>query len=418
MNFMQIALLVSAFIVGLAVGWAVFRRKAVDNTEAEQLRSELVAERERAIRLEMQNEALDARIEIQKTEGENLRKQMELKFEQISGRILENLSQKLSTQSAERLDVVIAPFRERIGELQKQISESFTQQGKEQYSLKTEIKNIVEMNEKMRTQAENLTRALKGDVKAQGNWGEIMLERILEESGLQKEVGYTLQGAEMKLSNAEGNPLRPDVIVHLPDGKHIIIDAKVSLVAYERFCNEEDEAAKAVHFKDFLKSLRAHVNGLEGKRYQDIDTLGTPDFVFMFLPIEGAYSLAVQSDRELHSYAWGKKIVLVCPTTLFATLQTIASLWRIEKQNRNAEDIARRAGQIYDKLEGFVRDLQAVGANLERAQGSYEAALGKLQSGKGNLIGQVEKLKELGAKTTKSLPIGEVEEDEKVVSIG
>jgi DNA recombination protein RmuC len=284
------------------------------------------------------------------------------------------------------------------------VDESFGHQAKEQYSLKTEIERIVKVNEQMQSKTDSLTKALRGDVKAQGNWGEVMLERILEESGLRKGIDYTVQASGMGLRGAEYNIVRPDVIVNLPERKHIIIDSKVSLVAYERYCSEADETLKQAHLREFLKSVKAHVDGLEQRRYQNVEALGTPDFVLMFMPIEGAYSLAIQQNHELHSYAWGKKIVIVCPATLFATLRTIASLWRIELQNQNAQEIARVGGGLYDKFVGFVEDMQAIGIQIDKLHKVYDQARNKLNEGKGNLINRVEKLKDLGAKTSHAIP--------------
>ncbi len=253
-------------------------------------------------------------------------------------------------------------------------------------------------------QADSLAKALRGDVKAQGNWGEVMLERILEASGLQKNIGYFIQSTDMELTGVAGNRLRPDVVIKLPDKNHIIIDSKVSLVAYDRYCRETDELAKTVHLKEFLKSIRNHVSGLAGKNYPDIKELGTPDLVLMFMPIEGAFSLAVQHDQELHPYAWDKRVAIVCPSTLIIALKTIASIWRIEKQNKYAEEIAKRGGALYDKFHSFIEHMQGIGDSLKGAQRSYNAAFRRLHEGQGNLVWQAEKLKELGAKTSKSLP--------------
>jgi DNA recombination protein RmuC len=268
------------------------------------------------------------------------------------------------------------------------------------------------MNESMRQQTDNLTRALRGDVKAQGNWGEVMLERILEESGLRRDDDYTIQGMEMGLLAEDGSRQQPDVIVHLPDNKHIIVDAKVSLVAYERYCSAADDTQRELHCKDFLKSVKAHINGLEQKKYQHNEKLQTPDFVLMFMPVEGAYSFAVQQDRELHSYAWGKKIVLVCPATLFATLRTIASLWNIERQNRNTQEIARQGGALYDKFVDFVADMENINRHMSKASEVYDSAINKLKTGKGNLIGRAEKLRMLDIKTSKLLPKALIDEQD------
>ncbi len=329
---------------------------------------------------------------------------MKLEFRNTANQLFEEVSAKFTTQSEKKIGDILLPLSQRIGEFQKNVDEKFGAQGKEQHTLKAEIARIVTMNEAMRLQAENLTKALRGDVKAQGNWGEVILERILEESGLQEGIGYTLQGKEMGLKDASGNAMKPDVVVHLPDNKHIVIDSKVSLTAYDRYCSEQDETQKQIHLKEFLQSIRNHVAGLSNKNYAAHDKLLSPDFVLLFMPIEGAYSLALQQDSNLHAHAWAQKIVIVCPSTLFATLRTIASLWNIEQQNRNVKEIARQAGGLYDKFVGLLDDLQKVGRQMNLAQTGYEAAMNKLSTGTGNLISRVENLKRLGAGATKSLP--------------
>ncbi len=410
MGMTEIALVLVGAACGFAFGWmrskqllasAVTRREydtlmqantalATKLEAAEQLKSERTAFHERALTAEAENKALKQQMKEQQ-------EQLRAEFTNTANKILENVSTKFSTQSEKQIGDLLNPLRERLGEFQKTVVDSFSTQGKEQHTLKAEIQKIV-------LQTDGLTKALRGDVKAQGNWGEVILERILEEAGLRKDHEYTTQGENMGLTGAAGNRLQPDVIINLPDGKHIIVDSKVSLTSYERFCSEADELAKAVHLKEFLKSVKNHINGLEQKRYQDIEKLGTPDFVLMFMPVEGAYSMAVQQDQELHSYAWGKKIVIVCPATLFATLRTVASLWRIESQNRNAQEIARQGGALYDKFVGFVDDMHAIGKQAAKLQDTYDQAMNKLKDGRGNLINSVEKIRQLGLKPSKSLP--------------
>jgi len=392
-------------VVGLAAGFA-FGWMA--------LNSKLAHTRGRSIRLQDERDELKAALEatrselteyrerkvILETEKKNLEQQMlqlETKFKNTASSVLEEITTKFSTQSEKKLGDLLNPMRERLVEFQKMIGDSFSQQGKEQHTLKAEIEKIV-------LQTDSLTKALRGDVKAQGNWGEVMLEKILEESGLRPGIDYVAQGLEMGLSGADGNRLKPDYIINLPDKKHIIVDSKVSITAYDRYCGEQDELAREAHLKEFLRSIKAHVTGLEQKRYQDIEKLDAPEFVLMFMPLEGAYSLALQKDRELHGYAWSKKIAIVCPTTLFVTLKTIASLWQRERLHQNVEEIARQGGALYDKFVGFVDDMDSIGKQITKVQQTYDGAMGKLKTGTGNLIGRVEKLKQLGAKTTKSLP--------------
>jgi len=360
----------------------------------EKLRGEL-------IRLQSRKEAIDQRLLDQQQMFAQMQDQLKFEFKATASGIFEDLSQKFSTRSEKQIGDLLNPLRERLGEFQKKVDESFGTQAKEQFSLKNEIERIVKVNEQMRLQTDSLTKALRGDSKAQGNWGEVMLERILEESGLRRNIDYTTQGG---FRGAEENLLKPDVIVNLPENKHVIIDSKVSLTAYERYCAEADETLRLPHLKEFLKSLKTHVDGLEQRRYQDVESLGTPDFVLMFMPIEGAYSLAVQQNQELHSYAWGKKIIIVCPATLFVTLKTIASLWRIELQNQNAQEIARVGGALYDKFARFVEDMLSMGKQIGKLQESYDQARQRLSEGKGNLLARAEKLKTLGAKTSGSLP--------------
>lgn len=413
-------LAVAGIVLGLAIGWARGKQQlagAVSRTDYDRLMQEKTAlatrletasaeldkaqrERtvysERAITAEAENKALTQRLKEQQ-------EQLRLEFNNTANKIFENFTQKFSTTSEKQIGDLIKPLRERLTDFQKKIEDSFGEQGKEQRSLKTEIEKIV-------LQADSLTKALRGDVKAQGNWGEVMLERILEESGLRRGEDYITQGEAMGLSGADGIRQMPDVIVQLPDAKHIIIDSKVSLSAYDRYCTEPNE----IDLREFLKSVKAHVNGLSEKRYQHNDKLSTPDFVLLFMPIEGAYSLAIQQDRELHAYAWGRKIAIVCPSTLFVTLQTVASLWRIERQNKNAQDIAIQGGKLYDKFVGFVEDMQDIGTKMTGLHKSYDSAMNKLSEGRGNLVGSVEKLRQLGAKTSKNIPkeLGGEEETE------
>jgi DNA recombination protein RmuC len=358
-------------------------------------------------RLEKKNAALDAQVQdlLQRNARlEQLEEKFSLQFENLANRIFDEKSNKFKKESQEGLGLLLNPLKEKLQEFQKKVDDSFGTQLKEQISLKKEIESIISVNEKMSRQTENLTRALKGDVKAQGNWGEVILEKILEDSGLQEGLNYTLQGADMKLKHADDDSrLKPDVVVHLPENKHIIIDAKVSLTAYERYSATEDPAEKSLHLKDYLLSVRAHVNGLADRRYQDAK-LATPDFVLMFMPIEGAYSLAVQKDPELHSYAWDKKIVIVCPSILFATLKTIASVWRLELQNRHAQEIAQQGGKLYDKIAGFVEDMQEIGNKINATQNVYNEAFKKLSTGNGNILKRAQDLRALGIKTSKNLP--------------
>ena len=258
----------------------------------------------------------------------------------------------------------------------------------------------------------NLTMALRGDVKAQGNWGQEVLARILEASGLREGEEYIAQGKGLDLVDSEDKRAQPDVIVNLPDNKHIIVDSKVSLTYYDQLIVEQDQDKKKSLLNELVSSIYKHVDGLSGKKYQHLDELLTPDFVLMFVPIEGAFSIALQADKELHSYAWNKSVVIVSPTTLMATLRTVSSIWKIERQSRNAQVIATESGLLYDKFVGFISDMQEIGDKLKGTQQAYDGAMNKLSNGRGNLIGKVEKLKELGAKTFKNLPAALLTEGE------
>ncbi len=372
--------------------------------ETDELHDALRLAREESVRAETEKKAYQEQIERNKEERAKMEELMIGKFENLSHKIFDEKNEAFKRQSQESLGTLLNPLKEKLQHFEKKVEDSFGNQAKEQFSLKEQIKNIVDVNEKMRSQTEDLTNALKGDNKAQGNWGEVILERILEDSGLRKDVDYSTQGGGMALRNDEGKLQKPDVIVNLPENKHVIIDSKVSLTHYERYFSETQEEQLTRHLKDFLGSVKKHITDLEERRYQTTEKLGTPDFVLMFIPIEAAYILAVQEDPEIQNYAWGKKVILVCPTTLFATLKTVASVWRLELQNKNAQEIAREGGLLYDKIEGFVTDMKKIGTQIGTVTTTYDAAMNKLHTGRGNILSKTEKLKELGAKTSKSLP--------------
>ena len=343
--------------------------------------------------------------ETQLVEHKNNVAQMGVQFENVANKILEEKNKKFNEQSQKDITNLLTPFKDQFQQFQTVVKDSFGTQAKEQFALKEEIKRVVEVHESMTLQTRGLTDALKGDSKTQGNWGEVMLEKILDDSGLRKGQDYIVQGAGMGLKEAEtGKSQRPDVVIHLPDNKHVIIDSKVSLTHYEGFCSAETAEEKSQYLAQFLRSVKKHVTDLQDRGYEHIDKLESPDFVLMFMPIEGAYALAVQSDTELHRYAWDKKIVIVCPSTLFATLKTIASIWRLELQNKHAVEIARQGGELYDKVVGFIEDMDAIGNQLGKVQKTYDGAMNKLSTGRGNIIGKTEKLKTLGAKAKKSMP--------------
>lgn len=346
----------------------------------------------------------DAALDRAAQQAENLGT-LSMQFENLANRIFDEKTTAFKRESSEGLGQLLAPLRERLQEFQKKVDDSFGHHAREQHTLKDQIQNIIAASAQMNLQTESLTKALKGDNKAQGNWGEVILEKVLEDSGLRKGTNYITQGADLGLRDADsGKRQMPDVIVFLPEDKHIIIDAKVSLTHYERYCAATDENERAAALKLYLNSVRAHITGLEQRRYQDTEKLGTPDFVLMFMPIEGAYSLAIQQDAALHSFAWDKKIVVVCPSTLFATLRTVASVWRLETQNRNLDKIAAQGGALYDKIAGFVEDMEDIGKKIGATQKSYDEAFKKLSTGTGNILKRTEDLRALGVKTSKKIP--------------
>ena len=398
---------------GLAVGYALARaaygKYVADRDALTAQVQELLQEKTRA---ETEALAFEEALKRQKADLEQMEKKFTLQFENLANRIFQEKTATFKKESQEGLGELLNPLREKLQEFQKKVDDSFGQQAKEQFSLRKEIENIVSVNEKMSAQTESLTRALKGDVKAQGNWGEVMLEKILADSGLRRDEDYILQGADLGLRDAEGRVQKPDVVVNLPEDKHIIIDAKVSLTHYERYCGAADDIERAAALKDFLSSIRAHVAGLEARRYQDTEKLKAPDLVLMFMPIEGAYSLAVQEDPALQSSAWDRKVVIVSPVTLFATLRTVASLWRIERQNRNTLEIARQGGLLYDKIAGFVKDMDDLGKKIAGVHDVYDKAYKNLTTGPGNIVKRTQDLQALGIKTSKTMPQGLLEEGE------
>jgi DNA recombination protein RmuC len=351
------------------------------------------------------NENLAEKLENQKSEIEILQKRLTSEFENIASRILKERSDEFSISNHKNLTEILNPLKEKILLFEKKVDDTYDKELRDTISLREEVRKLTELNTRISLEANNLTKALKGDVKKQGNWGEVILERVLERSGLTKGQEYereeVVDGADMSIQ-------RPDVIIHLPDNKHIIIDSKVSLVAYERVMSAETDEHRGTYLKDHINSLRSHIKLLSEKNYQNAQNLNTPDFVLMFLPIEASFSIAVQGDGEIFSYAWERKIVIVSPTTLLATLRTITSIWKQENQTKNAQEIARLSGALYDKFIGFTEDMVKIKANIDRTSNSYDDAMKKMKDGSGNIIRTAEKIKELGAKTgnNKTLPSG------------
>lgn len=321
-------------------------------------------------------------------------------FENIANKIFDDKSKKLVDNNKESLSTVLNPLQDKIRQFEKRVEDTYDKESKERFSLAREIKQLQEMNTQISEDAVNLTNALKGDNKAQGSWGEMILETLLENSGLVKGREYEVQ---VSLQSIEGGKFQPDVVVHLPESRDIIIDSKVSLKAWDAYCSTDDVDYKAGFLKQHVQSVRSHVKGLSDKGYQNLRGISTLDYVFLFMPIDAAYSVAIQNDPSLSQYAFEKNIVFVSPTMLLTTLKLAQNLWRLDQQNQNAVEIAEKAGALYDKFVNFVTDLEDVGTRIDLTKKSYDKAHNKLRSGTGNLIRRVEDLKTLGAKTSKKL---------------
>lgn len=351
--------------------------------------------------LKKEEEALNEKITSFKEEVEALHTRSQEQFKNLANEILEEKSKKFTEQNKQNIDAIMNPLRDKIKDFQDKVEKTYSVESAERNTLKGEIKKLVELNHKISEDANNLALALKGDSKKQGNWGEIILENVLERSGLEKGREYDVQTS---ILDTEGNRQQPDVIVYLPGEKHIIVDSKVSLVAYEQFINAPTEEEKESNLKNHVVSVKRHIDELGKKNYQSLPGLNAPDFVLLFIPIESSFSLAVQADNELFNYAWDKKIVIVSPSTLLATLRTIASTWKQEKQARNVFEIAEESGKLYDKFCNLIEDLINVGRKMDAAKESYSEAMKKVYSGPGNVVKRIENIKKLGAKATKSLP--------------
>lgn len=337
----------------------------------------------------------------QKQEVNELQEKFTKEFENLANKILEEKTNKFTEQNKENMKIILNPLQEKIQLFEKKVEDTHKESIDYHAALRQQILGLREMNDKMSKETVNLTKALKGDSKMQGNWGELVLERVLEKSGLEKGREYEVQ---QSFSTEEGGRVMPDVIINLPDGKKMVVDSKVSLTAYERFVNEDDDDLKVAILKEHVTSVKRHVDQLSDKNYQDIYQMESPDFVLLFIPIEPAFALALNEDSTLYNKAFEKNIVIVTPSTLLATLRTIDSMWTNQKQQENAIEIARQAGALYDKFQGFVSDLIKIGKKMDEAKGEYGNAMNKLVDGKGNLVTSVEKLKKMGAKAKKALP--------------
>lgn len=390
-----------ALMAGLVV---YFKLKAQAVTEKAQLQGDLQA-------LQMKNDLLSQSLSEQKNlmtetrkQQEDLATRMNAQFEVMAQKIFEEKSAKFTDQNQKNISSILDPLKERIKDFEKKVEETYSTERSERGMLRGELSKLMELNKVMSAETQNLTKALKGEVKTQGNWGELILENILERSGLRKGEEYIVQGTDLDLRGEDGQILRPDVVVSLPDEKHLIVDSKMSLIAYEQYSSsdtlEDQERAGKLH----VESLKKHIDGLSEKKYHSLDKLISPDFVILFMPLEPAFALAFKLKPELFQYAWERNVAIVSPTTLLATLRTVAALWKQDRQEKNALEIAKRGGLLYEKFAGLLKDLQNLGEKLGAAQKAHEEVIKKVSEGRGNLMDQVEDLKRLGAKTQKSLP--------------
>ncbi|HOS47782.1 MAG TPA: DNA recombination protein RmuC [Bacteroidia bacterium] len=429
---MEIIYLIIGILVGAAVGWLAAKSRfnvpvvaSQDALEADkknavlsqqladtrasvaaleatvaQLRSDVSSSHSESAHWKANFEAAENRLKEEKSEHEKLQTLLKEQFSNIANEVVLHNSKRIQEEHKSRLDDVLSPLREKIDKFESQVKITHEERIREHQSLKEQLAQLQTMNKSIGDEARNLVTALKGQTKTQGNWGEMILEKVLERSGLMKGREYSVQAS---MTNDEGRRLQPDVIINLPEGRSLVVDSKVSLIAYERYSSADTDELKEAFLKEHIASLRKHVRDLSGKSYQNLYAINTLDFVLLFVPIEPAFSIAVESDPELFNEAFERNIVIVTTSTLLATLRTIASIWRLEYQNKNSLEIARQAGDLYDKLSAHLDDLISVGGKMKDADKAYEAAMNKLYSGKGNLIARVENLKKLGLKTTKQV---------------
>lgn len=395
----------------------------------EQLAIELTLEREKFIReINLEKEKLgkaetrlakaeqvfqsqEEKLTTLKSELENVHKKYSVEFENIANKILDEKSKKFTDQNKINLELILNPLKEKIKDFENKVEKAYKTESDERITLKAEIKNLIDLNKQVSEEANNLAKALKGENKTQGNWGELILEKVLERSGLIKDQEYRLQ---YSANNEEGKRIQPDAVIMLPDNKHIIVDSKVSLVAYEAHVNAASEDDREKYIKEHIASVRSHIKSLSEKAYQSSAEFNTPDFVLLFIPIESSFSVAIQTDQDIFNFAWDRKIVIVSPSTLLATLRTIASIWKQERQTRNAIEIAKQSGALYDKFVGFIDDMDKIGKNIDASKNAYDNAINKLHKGSGNLVKRASEIEKLGAKTTKQLPSKFADNDETV----
>ncbi|RLC57128.1 MAG: DNA recombination protein RmuC [Candidatus Cloacimonadota bacterium] len=415
---MELLYLAVGMLIGVIIGLLLFSKKGkqdakieILNSELQKTESELSTEREKYTnsqseisRLDTLNLNLQEKLNDQKKELEELQVKFTDAFKNLANEILEEKTKKFTEQNRANLDEILNPLKEKIKDFEQKVVHADEKNRLSNASLIEQIKGLKDLNKKISDDANNLTKALKGDSKIQGNWGEVILERILEESGLRKGIEYEAQAKGMGLKSEEGSTSKPDFVIKLPENKHVIVDSKVSLVHYERMVSSETEEQREGYLKALNTSVKTHIDGLHKKHYQDLKGLNSPDFVMMFIPIEGIFAVIMQHDNTVYQYAYNKQVVIVSPSTLLATLRTIAFIWRQENQTKNALEIARQGGALLDKFNGFIDDLEKIDVNLKRTQGAYDDAVNKLSTGSGNLISRAKRIEALGAKAKKQIP--------------
>lgn len=423
---MEIALIIIGLAGGAAAGWFMARYKFAAEKQADgsvliveqeknkslsaqlaEAKFTLETERQKVIELnnslaasEADYRNLEEKLAERKKEVDSIQEKFAAEFKNLANEILEKNSAKFTDLNKNSMSELLNPLKDKILTFEKKVEEAYDKELRDKISLREEVKKLYELNSRISEEANNLTRALKGDTKKQGDWGEVILETVLERSGLTKDREYRKQ---VITTNAGGETIKPDYLIMLPDKRHIIVDSKVSLVAYEHFVNVEDEETRPKYLKAHLESMKNHVKLLSEKNYFSSLEFNTPDFVLMFVPIESSFSVALQADQELFNYAWERRIVIVSPTTLLATMRTVASMWKMDKQSQHAFQIAEESGKLYDKFKLFMDDMVKVGNQLNSTKNSYEDAMKKLVTGRGNLVNQAEKIREMGAKNTRRI---------------
>lgn len=422
--------IIAAFVVGVAVGIAamIFKNGPSQARMEEQLRVAQASNNDLQTRLAQQAKVSDERgiaLAAARAEAEGERKhaaqqlalvneakeEMAARFKNLANEILEEKSQKFTAQNEVNMKHVLDPIKTKLSEFQSTVERAYVAESKDRSALAQQVTDLTSLNQQLSKQAHDLTTALKGSVKIQGNWGELLLEKILEGAGLRRGHEYDLRG---NYTHNDGSRGQPDVVVNLPESRHIVIDSKVSLVAYSDYMNAQTDTAREDALARHIASLRAHIKGLSGKNYQDLLEINSPDFVLMFIPIEAAFSLAISNDENLWRDAYKKNVLLVSPVNLLFVLRTVSNLWNAEVQRQYVADVMRRGAELYDKFAGFVESMQDIGFRLDQAQASYSEAMGRLKNGRGNLLRQAEQLKEFGIKPKKNLPEQLLDDDDEV----